>query len=189
MSDTEPATGKADLRDEFLQLRRALTPDRLEAARAAVRSAVVARCAQAGWTVVAAYLPLRTEPGSHALLDQLVELGVRVLVPVTLPDRDLDWVGLPGDVPLGTEAVTSADAVLVPALAVAADGTRLGRGGGSYDRALARVRDGVPVAALLHDGEAVEHLPRDPWDRPVTAYVTPSAGWTEISTPTGRGNC
>jgi 5-formyltetrahydrofolate cyclo-ligase len=180
VSDTEPTGGKPDLRDEFLQLRRTLTPEEIETARTAVRAAVVRRCTEAGWTTVAAYLPLRTEPGSHELLDELVEHGVRVLVPVTLPDRDLDWVALPGDVPLTPQAVATADAVLVPALAVAGDGTRLGRGGGSYDRALARVSAEVPVAALLYDGEVVEHLPRDPWDRPVTAYVTPSTGWIDI---------
>jgi 5-formyltetrahydrofolate cyclo-ligase len=180
VSDTEPRGGKQDLRDEFLQLRRALTPEQIETARAAVREAVVRRCADTGWRTVAAYLPLRTEPGSHELLDELVEHGVRVLVPVTMPDRDLDWVALPGDVPLGTDAIATAQAVLVPALAVAADGTRLGRGGGSYDRALARVPAGVPIAALLYDGEAVAHLPSDPWDRSVTAYVTPSGGWCDL---------
>jgi len=180
VSDTEPTGGKQDLRDEFLQLRRALTPEQIATARAAVCSAVVQRCGDAGWKIVAAYLPLRTEPGSHELLDALVSSGVRVLVPVTMPDRDLDWVALPGDVPLGTNAIATAQAVLVPALAVAADGTRLGRGGGSYDRALARVPAGVPVAALLYDGENVAHLPSDPWDRPVSAYVTPSTGWRDL---------
>jgi 5-formyltetrahydrofolate cyclo-ligase len=174
------AADKQDLREEYLQRRRSLTPDQIGAARAAVRAAVVRRCIEAGWTSVAAYLPLRTEPGSPELLDDLVRLGIRVLVPVTLPDRDLDWVALPGDVALGTDAVAGADAVLVPALAVAADGVRLGRGGGSYDRALARVPAGVPVVALLHDGEAVTHLPSDAWDRPVTAFVTPSGGWADI---------
>src|SRR5689334_2375531 len=156
-----------------------MTPEQIEQSRAAVRRAVLRRCDEVHWTAVAGFLPLRTEPGSLELLDELVTRGVRVMVPVTLPDHDLDWVAQPGDVPLGLDAIAEVDALLVPALAVAADGTRLGRGGGSYDRALARVRDGVPVAALLHDGETVAHLPSDPWDRPVTAVVTPSGGWTD----------
>jgi 5-formyltetrahydrofolate cyclo-ligase len=171
---------KQDVREELLQERRALTTEQIEAARAAVRAAVLVRHAQAGWSTVAAYLPLRTEPGSHELLDELVRRGVRVLVPVTQPDRDLDWVALPGDEPLGPDAIAGADAVLVPALAVAADGTRLGRGGGSYDRALARVPAGTPVAALLYDAEVVSQLPSEPWDLPVTAVVTPSGGWREL---------
>lgn len=174
---------KQDLREEFLQERRTLTRSAIEAARAAVRSAVLQQCDSAGWSCVAAYLPLRTEPGSQELLDELVRRGVRVLVPVTLPDRDLDWVELPGDQPLTVAAIGTVDAVLVPALAVAFDGTRMGRGGGSYDRALTRVPAGVPVAALLYDGEVVAHLPRDAWDVPVNAYVTPTAGWRSIARP------
>jgi 5-formyltetrahydrofolate cyclo-ligase len=69
--------------------------------------------------------------------------------------------------------------VLVPALAVARDGVRLGRGGGSYDRALARVAPGTPRVALLFDGELVDALPADPWDVPVTDAVTP-AGWRAL---------
>lgn len=145
-----------------------------------MRAAVLDRVGAAGWTAVAAYLPLRTEPGSHELLDALVRRGIRVLVPVTLPDHDLDWVQLPGDVPLGRNAIAAADAVLVPALAVGADGTRLGRGGGSYDRALARVPAGVPIAALLYDGEVLVQVPGEAWDLPVTAVVTPSGGWRDL---------
>lgn len=171
---------KQDVRDELLQERRALTAEQIELARAAVRAAVLGRQAETGWTTMAAYLPLRTEPGSHELLDELVRRGVRLLVPVTEPDHDLDWVALPGDEPLGRDAIAAAGAVLVPALAVAADGTRLGRGGGSYDRALARVPAGTPVAALLYDSEVVTRLPSDPWDRPVTAVVTPSGGWRDL---------
>ncbi len=83
---------------------------------------------------------------------------------------------------LGVDAVRSVDALLVPALAVDAAGSRLGRGGGSYDRALARVPAGTPVAALLFDDEvlALDAVPRDAWDRPVTAVVTPS-GWRDVS--------
>jgi 5-formyltetrahydrofolate cyclo-ligase len=176
-----PGADKQALREELLQQRRTLSREKIDIARAAVREAVLAARDAGGWSAVAAYTPLRTEPGSAELLTELVRRGVRVIVPVTLPDRDLDWVELPGDAPLTVDAIASVDAVLVPALAVAADGTRMGRGGGSYDRALARVGPGVPIAALLHDGEVFAHLPRDDWDVPVSAYVTPSGGWQAIS--------
>jgi 5-formyltetrahydrofolate cyclo-ligase len=78
---------------------------------------------------------------------------------------------------LGVDAIAAADVVLVPALAVARDGVRLGKGGGSYDRALARARTGALVVALLWDGELHDagDLPVEPHDRPVDAVVTPSA--------------
>jgi 5-formyltetrahydrofolate cyclo-ligase len=78
---------------------------------------------------------------------------------------------------LGPDAVTEADVVLLPGLAVDGRGMRLGRGGGSYDRVLARLeRAGARPAllVLLYDAEVVAHVPEEPHDRPVDAVVTPS---------------
>lgn len=114
---------------------------------------------------VAAYASFGTEPRTTALLTG------ETLLPVLLSDRDLDW-SVGGGPPLGREAVTACDVVLVPALAVDRAGVRLGRGGGSYDRALARVH-GL-VVALLHDGELLdEALPAEPHDVPVHAVALP----------------
>ena len=173
---------KAELRAALLATRAARPATEVEAARAAIRAHVVDRCAAQGWVCVAAYVPLRTEPGSVELLAALAEQGVRVLVPVLLADRDLDWVAWQPDgdgQPEGLDAIADADAVLVPALAVSRAGVRLGRGGGSYDRALRRARPGAPVAALVFADELVADLPADPWDRPVTAVVTPD-GWRDL---------
>ena len=169
---------KSSLREECLRVRRAREPHAIAEARDAVRRVVLERCAVDTWSSVAGYVPFRTEPGSIELLDDLVNLGVRVITPVLLEDNDLDWEpwGAVGAPALGPDAIAHVDAVLVPALAVAADGTRLGRGGGSYDRALARVAAGTTIAALLFDGETVAELPADAWDVPVNAIATPS-GW------------
>lgn len=170
---------KAALRASFSTARKAMPDEARFAARAAVCAAVLDRAG--GWRSVAAYEPLRSEPGSIELLSGLAALGIRVIVPVTLADNDLDWTEWGTGVRLGVSAVASVDAVLVPALAVALDGTRLGRGGGSYDRALRRCAPGALRAALLFDGELVPSLPRDPWDEPVTAVVQPS-GWHGVGT-------
>ncbi|GGT37671.1 5-formyltetrahydrofolate cyclo-ligase [Streptomyces chromofuscus] len=145
---------------------------------------------------VAAYVSVGSEPGTLALLDALRARGVRVLLPALLPDNDLDWgvyAGAdslvqvqhggrtallePAGERLGPDAVTGADAVLLPGLAVDARGMRLGRGGGSYDRVLARLeRAGARPAlvVLLYDAEVVARVPAEPHDRPVHAVVTPS---------------
>ncbi len=110
----------------------------------------------------AAYEAFGTEP--------VVPLRPDDLLPVVLPDRDLTWRR--GTRLLGPEAVAEADVVLVPALAVDRRGVRLGRGGGSYDRALARAR-GL-VVAVLHDGELYEQdLPEEPHDVRVDAVLLP----------------
>ena len=138
---------------------------------------------------VAAYVSLNGEPGTGPLLDALRAAGKRVLLPVLLRDSDLDWAvyagpdrlvsarrGLlePDGEPLGLDAVATADVVLVPGLAVSPTGMRLGRGGGSYDRALGRVPVGTFTCVLLYDDEVGLDVPTEPHDRPVLAAATPS---------------
>lgn len=140
-------------------------------------------------STIAAYVSIGKEPGTGPLLDAWEEAGRHTLLPVLLPDNDLDWayykgarsleparLGLlqPTGDPLGVDAIARADVVLVPGLAADRDGYRLGRGGGSYDRALTRVPVGTPVIALLYDDELLDQVPRDAHDRRVTAVATPS---------------
>lgn len=184
--------GKAAWRARLRAARGRLGAADLAAAAAALQRHLLDRLDGAGR--VAAYVPVGREPGSLDLLDAMRDSGTEVLLPVVVPGG-LDWVGYAGRAGLvtgplgtreptgprlGTDAIGTADAVLVPALAVDRLGTRLGRGGGYYDRALALTGDGAVVAALLHDGELVGELPCDPWDRPVNAAVTPGTGWTEL---------
>lgn len=142
---------------------------------------------------VAAYLSLPTEPPTEALLHWLVSLGVRVLLPEMLDDRDLEWRAVTAAPPdgavdvgprLGQHAIGQAGLVVVPALAVDAEGVRLGQGGGSYDRALVRRSPGALLVALLHDGELVPagRLPREPHDARVHVVVTPHGGRVRCTT-------
>lgn len=180
---------KTQLRARILAARRELGPQRRAAAGEALRDAVLACPEVAAAEVVAAYVSVGTEPDTRGLLDALRDSGTRVLLPVLLPDMDLDWAhydgaaslgsadrGLlePATPALGRDAVRGAEAVLVPAVAVDARGFRLGRGGGSYDRTLEQLGPGTFAAALLYDGEVVDAVPREPHDRAVHAAITPS---------------
>jgi 5-formyltetrahydrofolate cyclo-ligase len=60
---------------------------------------------------------------------------------------------------------------VVPGLAFDSAGTRLGRGGGHYDRALATYPRGLRVA-LAAEAQLSPDLPSDTWDQPVDAVVT-----------------
>jgi 5-formyltetrahydrofolate cyclo-ligase len=53
-------------------------------------------------------------------------------------------------------------------------GTRLGRGGGSYDRALARVGPQVPSIALVYDDELLNEVPAGRHDQRVRFVARPS---------------
>ena len=123
--------------------------------------------------VVLSYESLPHEPPTGSLNAALVAAGWQVLVPITLPDLDLDWCDLTDRVPLGTDTPARADLALIPGLAVDHRGTRLGQGGGCYDRVLPRLRPGTPVAVLLHPGEHTsEALPCEPHDQPVPTVLT-----------------
>ena len=180
-------TTKLALRDQLLAARRHLPLSVLgERARAMAGHLMEAPEVRRAATV-AAYVSVSSEPGTGPLLDRLHDSGKRVILPLLQADNDLDWAayGGPRDLrtarrglleptgpPLGRDALATADVVLVPGLAVGRDGTRLGRGGGSYDRALARVPAGTFVCLLLNSEEVLDAVPRDEHDRPVGAVAT-----------------
>ena len=142
-------------------------------------------------------VPLPTEPGSGLLPEILVTWGCTVLVPAVEPDLGLQWAEYragsrvragPYRVPevtgprLDPLILRTCDAVLVPSLAVDRRGCRLGRGGGSYDRALvALVGTSVPRVALLFSSEVVERVPSQAHDVPMDVALTPDA--TFVVTP------
>jgi 5-formyltetrahydrofolate cyclo-ligase len=185
---------KLALRDQLLTARRRLPLTALgERARAVAGHLMAAPEIQRAATV-AAYVSVSSEPGTGPLLDALKAMGRRVILPVVLPDLDLDWAvydgpdglerarrGLlePTGERLGPDAVATADVVLTPGLAVDRTGMRLGQGGGCYDRALGRVPVGTFTCTLLYDGELLDEVPTAAHDRPVTAVVTP-AGVTRL---------
>lgn len=139
---------------------------------------------------VACYVSMGAEPDTSLLLDALREAGRRVLLPVLGPGLARSWaeyrgrddlqVQAPGRPPEPAGAVFDADelaaaeAVLVPALAVDPAGTRLGQGGGWYDRALLSARHATPVFAMLHEAELLSdvQLPRAEHDVAVHAVIT-----------------
>ena len=177
---------KTALRDQLVTARGRLSLAEVGEAGAAIASHLLAAPEVRRAATVAAYVSIGREPGTGRLLEGLAEAGKRVILPVLLPDNDLDWAvddgslspagrGLlePAGPRLGVDAVAGADVVLVPGLAVSADGLRLGRGGGSYDRALARVPRGTFTCVLLYDDELLVGVPAEPHDRRVTAAVTP----------------
>ncbi|MEU7815515.1 5-formyltetrahydrofolate cyclo-ligase [Pseudonocardia sp. NPDC049154] len=196
------ARRKAALRARLLRARRALTAEQRAAAAEDLRGHVLELAQELRDGPVCAYLPIGAEPGSVALLDGLRAAGRSVLLPVVPPrPGPLDWaaytgpdslgpgpLGLrePTTPRLGPAALRTAVLVLVPALAADRTGRRLGRGGGYYDRTLGAVPAGVPVVALLHDGELLDEVPVDPHDRPVTGVVLPTPG-TVVTGNNGRG--
>ena len=188
-SATGPDAAKLALRDQIVTVRNRLAVAELGAAGTAITGHLFAEPEVRRAATVAAYVSTAAEPGTGILLDTLADAGKRVILPVLLPDDDLDWAVYEGESALlparrgilepagrrlGVDAIATADVVLVPGLAVSHAGFRLGRGGGSYDRALARVPTGTFTCVLLYDGEVGREVPVAPHDRAVVAAATPT---------------
>jgi 5-formyltetrahydrofolate cyclo-ligase len=173
-----------------------------KAMRASIRSArdarppaeqatFAARLAQwtppAGTKRVSCFIGVGSEPDTGPLLARLAELGVEVLLPITLDDFSLDWAIYTGDADLvdgrfglrepsgprlGAAAIGTADVVVIPALAIDSAGRRLGQGAGCYDRALPHVPPTTPILAVVYDDERQsEPLPEESHDRRVDGVI------------------
>ncbi|WAC92606.1 5-formyltetrahydrofolate cyclo-ligase [Mycobacterium sp. Aquia_213] len=184
---------KAALREQVLAAR-SLVADDVRAAEARMLNEQLALAVSSGSTVCA-YVPVGTEPGSVAMLDMLLQHSRRVLLPVARTTADgtplrLRWAEYrPGELVRGRwglleppepwlpeSAVSDADLVVVPALAVDHRGVRLGRGRGYYDRSLGARNPHACLIAMVRDDEFVDELPADPHDVPMTHVITPERG-------------
>lgn len=185
MTLREPDPRKTAARDQILAGRKRLSVGEIRHAAAALAEVAQGAAAVRRAATVAAYVSIGAEPGTGPLLDALAAAGKRVILPVLQRDNDLDWAVYTGDlVPasrglleptgplLGPDAIATADLVLVPGLGVSHAGERLVRGGGSYDRALARVPRGTDVWIVLYPSEVGLTVPVEEHDRPVTGALT-----------------
>ena len=79
---------------------------------------------------------------------------------------------------MDSSAVAEADGIFLPATAVDGSGSRIGQGGGYYDRLLDRLDAAgqrPPAVAVVYSGEVLPAgtIPAEPFDKPVAAALTP----------------
>lgn len=190
MDDLTIARRKRHLRDQAQQRRSELDPAHLAQLDQARTERLLADIDPDA--VVATYLSRPGEPDTNNLAALLWRRGNEVLVPklsmpgsgrLTSPhwvayenpsDIRIGWQDIPEPcaAPLGPEALAQADIVLASGLAGGRDGSRLGVGGGWYDRALPHARPDVPVWLLLYSWEVVDAVPRACHDHGVDRIYT-----------------
>lgn len=179
---------KNALRESSLAARSALSPAQWAADDAERTRHVLTAVDGFPVGTAAVYVSVPGEPGTHAIIDGIVERGWRVLVPRLRREPDWGWftgwaglepgwAGIPHPaVGVGPAALREASLILVSALALGRDGTRLGTGGGWYDRALAHRRPGALLVALAREDEVFGTVPTEPHDLPVQGWAT-ERGW------------
>jgi 5-formyltetrahydrofolate cyclo-ligase len=134
--------------------------------------------------IVAAYWPIRDELDVKPLLGQLMDLGQPVCLPVVRGEEaPLDmrlWEqgtplypsGLGTLAPAEDAPRVEPDVVIVPLLGFDAVGTRLGYGGGYYDRTLVVFRRPARLVGFAFAAQELPSVPRAPHDRPLDSIVT-----------------
>jgi 5-formyltetrahydrofolate cyclo-ligase len=134
-------------------------------------------------SVVAAYVAMGDEADPRLLLEQLARRNCAIAFPRVVEKKqplafhhgaaDREFIRSAfgvlepaADWPLANPAI-----LLVPLLAFDAAGTRLGYGGGFYDRTLAAL-PGARAIGIAYAGQEVPSLPRHAHDHPLEAVVT-----------------
>lgn len=188
-----PVEGKQELRRRALARRKLIEADARTQAGVRLADCLHALPLPERGGTVAAYLSMGAEIEMEPLLEALLREGYRLLVPRLGSGLEVGWGAMSGHgamarlvdcgarrprepqgETLPPEALRQAGMILVPALMVDAHGTRLGRGGGWYDRALMHRTEGTPVIAVCWPWEAgCAALPCETHDLPVDGMLTP----------------
>lgn len=137
--------------------------------------------------VVALYWPMQNEFDVRYIIDDLLQRGVEIALPVaSRKSREMKfarWNGK-GNLAKGEfgifvppeEELVDPDIVVVPMLAFDRKGTRLGRGGGHYDATLAalRAKKDILAVGVAYAAQAVLFsLPAETHDQKLDIIVTP----------------
>lgn len=143
---------------------------------------------------VASYASYDSEPPTEVLNSALERAGARVVLPVIERDGlargELGWADLASDLTVGARRIPTPTGpllgqgsrgliklecavIIMPALAVGRDGSRLGQGGGFYDRLLASLPAGRPFRlAIVGPDEVLETIPHEPHDQSIDCYLS-----------------
>jgi 5-formyltetrahydrofolate cyclo-ligase len=185
---------KAALRQRMLELRRTLPPDEAAQRSVAIMERLLESPVMRNAETLLTYVASKdNEVDTRPLIGRLLTEHRRVLVPVTLPGRQLAWARIaalddltpsrfgvlePREHLLRLEDPSPGALCMVPGIAFDPDGYRIGYGGGYFDRFLSACE--VYSIGLAYDLQILDSIPRDPWDRPVNKVLTETAWFPKV---------
>lgn len=173
---------KKELRSYIRACKRAMTPEQIEIASAALAQKLYSTAQYQNAATVYGYLPYNQEVRTVPILQQALRDGKNVAVPKMYGDTmrfiylsDLSAVapneyGIPEPVADDPVANDRNALVLMPGLAFDDKGNRMGYGGGYYDKFLA-AEPNHPTVALCYAFQMVPSIPTDTYDIPVDLVI------------------
>lgn len=184
MADDQIEAVKAALRLRARAQRASFLASAHPEAAAAAATNFFASVALEPQMVVAAYWPIRDELDCRPIITRLMDSGQPVCLPVVVGDTaPLELRLWQEGVPLypsgfGTLAPpddaprVEPDVILMPLLGFDRAGTRLGYGGGYYDRTLASLSRRPRLIGFAYSAQELDFIPREAHDVPLDAVIT-----------------
>lgn len=167
---------KKELRDIIRQRKRQFSSDELRELSLAVCQRLLAHPRVAAAKTILLYYSLPDEVCTHNLVDELVDMGKKVLLPAVVSDTDMEArvYRNADDLKLGAFGIAepvgekyadlkTIDLAIVPGMSFDNDGNRLGRGKGYYDRFLSAIPY-IYKIGVCFDFQKVCHVPHSPHD-------------------------
>lgn len=178
------AVQKKALRSQLRRQRKQLDPVVLLHESAALCDKLLALPELEKAHTVFCYVSYGGEVETQRLIEELLNKGKHVVVPRCRENGIMDCVPIKtlSELRAGTMGILeppeemssiswlTVDFAIVPAVACGEDGSRLGQGGGYYDRFLERVR--CPFAAICLEQFLLPKLPCEPHDQTMNIIVT-----------------
>ena len=135
------------------------------------------------------YLSFGNEVRTDAMIERSLSLGKKVYVPRIVKSAGkleiceienlekgfvLNSLGIrePYGINIKTISPNKIDAVVTPGLAFDGSGSRIGFGGGYYDKLFLELPDKSLRIGVAYDFQRVESLYQDPWDKKVEKVIT-----------------
>ena len=179
---------KTRIRRQVLGRRDSLAPETRKSKDFLIREKFLSLSEFRQATVIFLFASFRSEVSTSLLIEEALRLGKRVVLPSVDPShRELrlyeirglnelspGYMGIPEPaVPVERERdINDVSLVVLPGAAFDTGGSRLGYGGGYYDKLLSRLRRKVPLIALAYEEQLVDSLPFEPHDITVQMIVT-----------------
>ena len=173
---------KQALRKQIRELKRAMTPEQIEAASARLGALFLQSELYRQAKTIYGYLPYNQEVRTIPMLEQAIRDGKRVAVPKVYGEEmrfiyindftrvEKGYAGIPEPVDDAPVANDPTALVLMPGLAFDPEGHRIGYGGGFYDKFLA-AEPNHPTLALCYDFQMLPKLDTEEFDIPVDCVL------------------
>lgn len=179
---------KKTLRTNILEKRSLLNKKEIKDKSQSIMNSLLNLDAYKNAQRIMTFVSMEKEVDTHPLIQQIISHNKSVVVPITVnKTKELllsDLFSLSEleigdyDIEIPKTEFTrlvdpkTVDLILVPGLAFAKDGHRVGYGGGYYDRFLEKIDKSVPKIGIAFDLQIVDKVPVEPFDIGVDLIIT-----------------